>query len=177
MVKNKQGGNKSKRMARKNVKPAGYKPKMRYAVDDDETYARVIKMNGQGNVDVICNDKVLRLCVIRRKFRGRNKRDNTVKLDSILLVGLRSWEHLAEGKKPKVDLLYVYSDSQINDLKKNSNFNNEILPNMVQEEDDGIIFTENIDDDEIFMKGTTIESTSENKKISSKIDDFEFDEI
>ena len=175
MVKNKQGCNKSKRMARKNVKPAGYKPKMRYATEG-ETYARVVKMNGQGNVDVICNDKVLRLCVIRRKFRGRNKRDNTVKLDGILLVGLRDWEHRAEGKKQKVDLLYVYSDSQVNDLKKNSGFNMELLPNAIQEEDDNIVFTHHIDDDDDFM-GETKQKEPENEKMSTVIDGIDFDDI
>ena len=174
MVKNKQGGNKSKRMARKNVKPAGYKPKMRFAIEG-ETYARVVKMNGQGNVDVICNDKVLRLCVIRRKFRGRNKRDNTVKLDGILLVGLRDWEHRAEGKKQKVDLLYVYSDSQVNDLKKCSSFNMELLPNVIQEEDDNIVFTENIDDDDYM--GETKQKEPENEKMSTVIDGIDFDDI
>ena len=37
---------------KENVKPQGYKPKMRYATEG-ETYAKVIKMNGQGNVDVL----------------------------------------------------------------------------------------------------------------------------
>ena len=174
MVKNKQGGNKNKRMARKNVRPAGYKPKMRFS-SEGEIYARVVKMNGQGNVDVICNDKVLRLCVIRRKFRGRNRRDNTVRLNGILLVGLRDWEHRAEGKKQKVDLLYVYSDSQVNDLKKNSVFNMELLPNNIQEEDDNIIFTENTDDDD-FM-GETKQKEQKNEKLSTVIDGIDFDDI
>lgn len=172
MVKNKLGGNRNKRMARKNIKPSGYKPKMRFA-SEGEIYARVVKMNGQGNVDVMCNDNVLRLCVIRRKFRGRNKRDNTVKLDSILLVGLRDWEHLAEGKKPKVDLLYVYSDSQLNDLKKSASFNHQLLPNMIQEEDDGIIFTENVEDDEEEIETKKVE----NQKMSTVIDGIDFDDI
>jgi translation initiation factor IF-1 len=174
MVKNKQGGNRHKKMARKNVKPQGFKPKMRFAIEG-ETYARVIKMNGQGNVDVMCNDKILRLCVIRRKFRGRNKRDNTVKLDSILLVGLRDWEHRAEGKKPKVDLLYVYSESQIPELKKDSKFNTEILPNSVKLEDDsGIIFTNNVDDDEDFIQQ---EQKMKSSKNENKIMDIDFDDI
>ena len=172
MVRNKQGGNKSKRMARKNVKPAGFKPKMRFATEG-EIYARVIKMNGQGNVDVMCNDNKLRLCVIRRKFRGRNRRDNTVSLNSILLVGLRDWEHLAEGKKPKVDLLYVYSDSQLDELKRDSKFNTDILPDTVKEEDDGIIFTENIDDDE----DEVVDSKEEKSEGNSIIDGIDFDDI
>ena len=45
-------------MARKNVKTAGNSIKMRYA-GESEMYARVIKVYGQGNVDVLCNDKLL----------------------------------------------------------------------------------------------------------------------
>lgn len=176
MVKNKQGGNRSKKMARKNVRPKDFVPKMRYATDG-EIYARVVKMNGQGNVDVMCNDKVLRLCVIRRKFRGRNKRDNTVKLNSILLVGLRDWEYRAEGKKPKVDLLYVYSDSQMNDLKKNPGFNHDILPDSVKEEDDNIVFTNDIDDDEEFVSSSKQTKNIKEKASNNKDMDFDFDEI
>ena len=42
MVKNKQGGNRSKKMARKNVRPKDFVPKMRYATDG-EIYARVMR--------------------------------------------------------------------------------------------------------------------------------------
>ena len=176
MVKNKQGGNRHKKMARKNVKPQGYKPKMRFAVEG-ETYARVIKMNGQGNVDVLCNDKVVRLCVIRRKFRGRNRRDNTVKLDGILLVGLRDWEHRAEGKKPKVDLLYVYSESQMDELKKNAGFNSEILPDSVKQEDDNIVFTHNIDDDEDLIAQEQKQKNKNSSSENNNMMDFDFDDI
>ena len=133
-------------------------------------------MNGQGNVDVMCNDKVLRLCVIRRKFRGRNKRDNTVKLNSILLVGLRDWEYRAEGKKPKVDLLYVYSDSQMNDLRKILDLI--MIFCLIQlKRDDNIVFTNDIDDDEEFLSSSKQTKNIKEKASNNKDMDFDFDEI
>ena len=90
-------------------------------------------------------------------------------------VGLRDWEHRAEGKKPKVDLLYVYSESQIPELKKDSKFNTEILPNSVKMEDDsGIIFTNDVDDDEDFIQQEQKMKSSTNE---NKIMDIDFDDI
>lgn len=92
MVKNKVGGNRHKKMARKNVKADARKPKLRLAKDKCEIYAKVTKMFGNGMCEVICQDEVTRLLIIRRKFRGRNRRDNMVTLDNVVLVGIREWE-------------------------------------------------------------------------------------
>ena len=118
MVKNKKGGSRHKKQASKNTRDVSFNTKLRKAKEDGEMYARVIKMNGNGMADVICNDGVTRLLIIRRKFRGRNRRDNQVSLGTMLLVGIRLWEVVGGGKKPKVDLLYTYSAGQINELKK-----------------------------------------------------------
>jgi len=115
MVKNKTGGSGHRKMASKNANNSS-KMAMRFAKDKDETYARVTELYGNGMAKVICSDKKTRLLQIRKKFRGRNKRDNCIALDSIVLVGLRSWEALSEKKKEKVDLLYVYSDTQYDEL-------------------------------------------------------------
>ena len=97
--KNTNGGNRHKKMASKSFKEPR-QIKMRYA-QKGESYARVLRLFGQGMVDVLCNDEVVRLCIIRKKFRGRNKRDNNCKVDSMILVGLREWEVLASKKKTK----------------------------------------------------------------------------
>lgn len=125
MVKNKKGGNKGKKGARKHLKDYGNKRKLRLSVDDDEVYAVVIKTFGHGMVDVMCNDGVIRLCHIRKKFSGRNKRDNLVNLNTLVLVGLRNWE--VTDKKPKCDLLYVYSNNQFPELKKKVKFEDKLL--------------------------------------------------
>ena len=126
MVKNKRGGNRNRRGARKNTQGLT-KTIIRKAVEEGEIYARVMRVFGNGMADVLCNDGVLRLLIIRRKFRGKHQRDNAVKLAGIVLVGIRLWEVVAPGKKSKVDLLCVYSNAHIQELKKLDDFNNILL--------------------------------------------------
>jgi translation initiation factor IF-1 len=91
MVKNTTGGSKHKGMARKLVN-APISNKIRFSEDDDECYARVVKMLGNGmchvnllHKDIICENVV---CHIRGKFRSRNKKNNLVSVGSVLLVGI-----------------------------------------------------------------------------------------
>ena len=141
MVKNKNGGKSHRKMASKYANDSS-KMKLRLAKDDDETYGRVLKLLGNGMADVLCTDKKIRLLQIRKKFRGRNKRDNTIALDTLVLVGLRTWEVRSEGKKEKVDLLYVYSDSQHEELKNIPKIQS-VLPEALQthtEDAGGFVF-------------------------------------
>jgi translation initiation factor IF-1 len=117
MVKNKTGGKSHRKMASKNANMST-KATLRLAKEKDETYGRVLKLLGNGMADVLCTDKKTRLLQIRKKFRGRNKRDNTISMDTMVLIGLRSWEARAKGKRERVDLLYVYSASQYDELKQ-----------------------------------------------------------
>lgn len=117
MVKNKTGGKSHRKMACKNENMSS-KATLRLAKDKDETYGRVLKLLGNGMADVLCTDKKTRLLQIRKKFRGRNKRDNTISMDTLVLIGLRSWEARAKDKRERVDLLYVYSPSQYDELKQ-----------------------------------------------------------
>ena len=122
MVKNKKGGSSHKKMARKNVAPkGGYNKKLRKAVEEGEMYARVTAMLGGGHARIICADGKERTLVIRGKFRGRNKRDNTLKLNTFVLVGLQSVSFgavIQKGKLEKADLLEVYKESQKEELIK-----------------------------------------------------------
>lgn len=99
----------------------------------------MIKINGGGTADILCNDGIIRLLVIRKKFRGRNKRDNQIKLHTVILTGTRTWEIVASDKKPKADLLYIYSNSQLPQLCKIANINQNILPEEMRDtaEDNG----------------------------------------
>jgi len=132
--KNTHGGNRHKKMASKSFKEPR-QHKMRYA-NNGESYARIVKMYGQGNMEVLCNDNVNRLCIIRKKFKGRNKRDNNCRVDNMVLVGLREWEVIATNKKPKVDLLYTYDKGQLDELKNAKGLNKSILPDSVTNEAD-----------------------------------------
>ena len=183
MVKNKTGGSRHKKQARKNVN-APVSSKLRLANEEGEIYAKVIKLCGNGMADVLCNDKVVRLLIIRKKFKGRHKRDNTISANTLLLVGRRLWEVVAEKKKQKVDLLYVYSHSQVEELyKKEKSLVSGILPvakkKEEEEEETGFIITSKHDWKEEIK---TLNSIPEkNVKITldtiDATDDIEWDDI
>jgi initiation factor 1A len=119
MVKNAGGGKRAKGLARKNVnsnKSSQEKP-LRVAQDEDEVYAIVTKLFGNGMCDVLCIDSATRLCHIRGIFRGRSKRDNCIELGSWVLVGKRSYETVVKDKKQNCDLLEVYNRSEKDKLR------------------------------------------------------------
>ena len=121
MVKNKKGGSGHKKYARKRVQTGYSSRKLKLAQETGEIYARITKIFGGEHAAILCSDGVERTLVIRGKFRGRNKRDNTIKFNTIVLVGLRSvsfGEVVAVGKKQKADLIFVYNDSHIKELQK-----------------------------------------------------------
>jgi len=187
MVKNKAGGSRHKKMARKNVKDYGIQVKTRFPSNGDELISKVLKMNGQGTCEVICNDDIKRLCYIRQKFSGRNKRDNFINVDTMLLVGKREWATVHKNKLPKVDLLYVYGKSQLEQIKKSKGFNFEILPESEKTTDNLYDFTD--DEDEPGESKTnaktntkttntkTTTHTSHTTKNVDTFDDLNFDDI
>ena len=150
MVKNKKGGSGHKKMARKFVKNNDYTSrKVREATDEDEMYAKVVKVNGGSVFEVLCNDKVVRQMVVRNKFKGRNKRDNTLAIDTMVLIGRRSWQVLTGKKKEKVDLLEVYNKNDLVKLKNFKNICQDILPAGESKEtvDDGFDFDNTVEED------------------------------
>jgi initiation factor 1A len=117
MVRNITGGSKSKGMARKNVSNDKQKSTLRISEDECEMYAIVEKYHGNKMCDVLCMDGESRLCHIRGKFSGKGKRDNTVGKNTWVLVGIREYETVKEGKKANCDLLEVYNDKEKETLK------------------------------------------------------------
>ena len=143
MVKNKTGGNKSKKSARKHIQTIdrSYSRKLRLIEEEGENYAIVIKLLGGPNCEVVCNDGINRQCIIRNKFRGRDKRDNNIAPGVWVLVGVRDWE-ARTNKATKCDLLEVYSSNEKDKLKAISSINFTALTNAL---DDGYNkFTDNI---------------------------------
>lgn len=116
MVKN-NGGNKAKKFARKsiNVVERG----TRFAKLDGELYAIVIKLLGNNNCEVLGIDGEIRMCVIRKKFSGKGKRDNLLYKGKWILIGLRDWQ-ITKKEKEKCDLLEVYSDFNKEMIIKNT---------------------------------------------------------
>ena len=118
MPKNTKGGSGHKRQARKHTSGGYQNNRTRFSADPLEMYAVCTKLYGQGHIEVMCHDGVSRMCVIRKKFKGRGKRDNAVTMGTWLLVGKREFEVRAAGKKEKCDLLEVYRDNDKNTLQQ-----------------------------------------------------------
>ena len=125
MVKNTTGGSKHKGQARKLVN-APVSNKIRFSEDDDECYAIVSKMLGNGmcHVNVLKDNEILEniICHIRGKFRSRNKKSNLVSVGGVILVGLRSWTSSIDA----CDLLSIYPDHHISSLNLPSSLLNSI---------------------------------------------------
>jgi len=117
MVKNTTGGNRHKGLARKEVNAARNKSNLRSIEEEGEIFAVVVKVLGGSRASVIGMDNSERDCVIRGKFRGKKKRDNTLRPGVLVLVGDRDWSSTADNKKPVCDLLEVYSDTEKERLK------------------------------------------------------------
>jgi hypothetical protein len=179
MVKNTQGGNKSKGFARKNLtkKDAA----LRISQDENEIYAQAVKVMGGSIATAIDINGAPLKCHIRGKFRGRGKRDNFITPCSWLLVGLHSWE----GEKTKssemrnCDILEVYNEIDKNRLKSSltsinwSKFianDNKIINNDVEEENDSSFVFGN-DTTEEYERIIASQTTS--KSIINIIDDVE----
>jgi translation initiation factor IF-1 len=112
MVKNTQGGSKHKGLARKLVNaPISAKPRLSEC--DDECYALVTKMLGNGMCHVNLSHKgnIIQnvVCHIRGKFRGRNKKNNIVATGNFVLVGLRTWENPIKN----CDIIFTFIDLHI----------------------------------------------------------------
>jgi translation initiation factor IF-1 len=176
MVRNTKGGRNTKKGARKHLNDGGAVQKMRYADPKEpcEMYARVLKLYGFGICEVICNDCKIRQCIIRNKFRGRNKRSNNISDNTKVLVGLRDWEVLKEGKKEKCDLLEVYNSRQESELKNDKNCNWKIIGGEIEERNDeeNYEFVEELVDDKKY--GINVEESNDNE---FNFEDVDIDDI
>lgn len=112
MVKNTIGGSRAKGFARKNEKPQSNK--LRLSESEDEKYAHIVKMYGNGMCQALCEDNQTRTCIIRGKFRGKGKRNSFVTPGAIVLVGTReAWS----SDNDKCDLLELYTQTEVEQLK------------------------------------------------------------
>ena len=127
MVYNIGGGNKSKGLARKFVvqSHAGNNSKtVRVVKESGEQYAIVQKHLGNCMCMVFCSDGYSRLCIIRKKFKGRRKTDNNISSGSVVLIGLHDYSSSSSNENEsakdvkRCDLLYVYSDQEKERLRK-----------------------------------------------------------
>lgn len=115
MVRNTTGGTKTKGLARKHQVQGD--SKLRLPDDELEQVACVTKMLGNGMCEIYTNKNERLIGHIRNKFRGRQKRHNMISTSAIVLVGLREWENPVKN----CDILTIYDDSQVNQLKNMPN--------------------------------------------------------
>ena len=111
MVKNK-GGKKTKGKARKSYYTVEMSLKDLKKVDDQE-YAHISAVNGDGRYNLICYDKVKRLGImrgsLRRKVRAKEK--------DIVLVSLRDYQD------SKCDIIAHYKTEEVDKLVKAKEMN------------------------------------------------------
>jgi len=185
MVKNKAGGSRHKKLARKNVVSNQTRRKLRKVSEEGEIYARVLDVSGGSHARILCSDKKIRTLVIRGKFRGRNKRGNTIRANSMVLAGLRSvsfGEIVSKKKKEKADLIYVYNDDDMDDLKQISEIY-EILHDVAKVEvNDGIHFIRNEEDElELNLSDKPDAKIGDTSFVNVKLDkvdeEFDWDDI
>jgi translation initiation factor IF-1 len=114
MTKNVKGGNSHKKQARKNNGPPIGIKKLRVSQNECEAYAIVTKLLGNSMCYVADTTNNELLCIIRGKFRGKEK----LEVGTWVLVGDRSWETEKKDVKPKCDLLEIYSKDEMDRLNK-----------------------------------------------------------
>lgn len=124
MVRNTNGGNKSKGMARKNMVDNTEKRKLRLSGDEMEKYAVVTRLLGNGMFYTTTNEGAELLGRIRNKFKGRSRRGNDLSLGTMVLVGLREWE--APNFK-ECDLLEVYDANEVKQIRQISSIDTRCL--------------------------------------------------
>tara|TARA_A100001015_G_scaffold309280_1_gene408439 strand:- start:1213 stop:1758 length:546 start_codon:yes stop_codon:yes gene_type:complete len=176
MVKNQKGGNKSKKLGRKFIS-ATVDRRLRYAQEDGEIYGVVTKLLGNGMFYINDCDGNERLVVMRNKFKGRGKRDNTVILGGWVLVGEREFESCAH---PKCDLLEVYNDGEKQRLKNSgdplfSKLKSD-YDNIVNESDESEVLFTNVQENEALLQEIK-QGQNDNKTVLMNSLDEEEEEI
>lgn len=150
MVKNTTGGTKTKGLARKHQRRSD--EKLRLPSDALEEVACVTKMLGNGMCEIHTEANERLIGHIRNKFRGRQKRHNMISTSTVVLIGLREWENPIKN----CDILTIYNDSQISQLKNMPNIpmdnvirlRNELLHVGVSVSTDDFDFTHGIEEEE-----------------------------
>lgn len=145
MVKNSGGGNRAKKFARKDT---GIKitVKLRLSEDPDEIYACVTKLHGN-TCDVVTIDGTKLVGHIRGCMSGKKKRFCIISANTVVLVGLRSWD----SAKKHCDILEVYTSIEVDQLRNIPKVNLDRLNQYMtesngssKEDDNNITFTSEI---------------------------------
>ena len=186
--KNVHGGAGHKKFARKHTSGGSSSSSfIRTSQDPNEIYAIATKMLGNNMFHCHCIDNQVRLCHIRGRFGGRNKRDNIISAGTWILIGLREWENDSSSSLKKLqqcDLLEIYSGISKERLKEledcnwtilNSNDLSKVDTATIENEDDFKFMTDR--DEEIMRLNEEMKSNTSKKiaMIEENVDDEEID--
>jgi initiation factor 1A len=113
MVKNTKGGKGAKSIARKSSSGGGSAAgSFPLSTCELEKFGFVSKIFGNCMCQILFHDGSHLIGHIRGKFRGRNKRNNILKVNDIVLVGLRDLENPPKN----CDILFIYDDNDVRSL-------------------------------------------------------------
>jgi initiation factor 1A len=184
--KNVHGGAGHKKFARKHgTSGSSSNSFIRTSKDPNEIYAIATKMLGNNMFHCHCIDNKVRLCHIRGRFGGRNKRDNIINAGTWILVGLREWDNSQSDAKKlqQCDLLEIYSGISKERLKELEDCNWSILDtndlskvdtSNVESEDD-FKFTTDRDDEIVRLNDEMKSNTSKKIAMIEENDDEDID--
>ena len=151
MVKNTKGGTGTKGLARKHQTSGD--SKLRLPGDVLEKIACVTKMLGNGMCEIYTNDDIRLIGHIRNKFRGKQKRNNMLSINNIVLIGIREWENPSKN----CDILSIYESNQVEQLR---NIPGIKIADLLKRQlgytksttnDDDLIFTDDTEDDVVVV--------------------------
>ncbi len=94
---------------------------------DDQLFGRVIKLLGNCNILVFCNDNKRRLCHIR----GGLRKKVWLNVGDLVLISLREFLKDDKEKYGRGDIIDKYDPSHVSKLKKDPEFN-QVLLNAVE---------------------------------------------
>ena len=113
MVRNINGGSKTKSRARKDITSTPSR-EIRLPEDELEFIAYVTKACGDGRFDVTLTNGEKISCIVRGKHKGKGKRNGLVVVGSLILVGLREWENPRKNS----DLICIYSPYEMETIRR-----------------------------------------------------------
>ena len=125
MVKNTTGGTGTKSLGRK-YQSGGADKRLRLPENEFEKYGCVTKLLGNGMCEIHTNDNIKLIGHIRKKMRGKQKRNNLVSALSIVLVGMRDYENPPKN----CDIMTIYDDLQVEQIRQKPSINIESLVEM-----------------------------------------------
>ena len=140
MVVNKKGGNKTKKQ-KKVTDSESSRPLVLKDIEQMQEYAQIVKPFGNGRFEANCFDGKIRLAHARGNLK---KKKIFVKTGNVVLLSLREFED------NKCDILDVYNQKEIKELKKLGEIPKNIIEDITvaEEKDDGIDFVDEDDDEE-----------------------------